>query len=126
MAALPDGALLVDMLPTFYKQRDAHFFPAWAFAAAQLLVRLPWVVADTITWSLMVYFTVGFDSSARFLTFWAICLACALFGLSVFMAIGALCREQSPTSAASSFLLLILVNTVSWSAGGEGAGGGGT
>lgn len=57
--AFPDGAMLVEMLPTFYKQRDARYFPAWTFAAAVFGLRLPWLFVDSTVWSCMVYWMVS-------------------------------------------------------------------
>jgi hypothetical protein len=58
--AFPDGAVLIQRLAVFYKQRDAHFYPAWCFAAPQVLLRMPWAFVETWIWTLMVYFMVGF------------------------------------------------------------------
>lgn len=107
---MADTAELVDLLPTFYKQRNANFFPAWCFGVAQVALRVPWILMDSTVWSLIVYFSVGYVKSARFLVFWATCFLSALFGLTLFAAIGGICRVQTTTSAVESFLLLVFVN----------------
>lgn len=111
VGAFPDGAMLVEMLPTFYKQRDAKFFPAWTFAATMFFERIPWLIVDATVWSSMVYWMVGFVSSVRFLVFWGTNIIIAIFGLSLFQAVASICRVQTTASAIESFVLLILLNT---------------
>lgn len=38
-------------------------------------MRLPWVFVESWVWTLLIYFCVGFVTSARLLAFWAITFA---------------------------------------------------
>lgn len=49
--------------------------PAWCFALQNVVMRLPWVFAESWVWTLLIYFCVGFVTSARLLAFWAITFA---------------------------------------------------
>jgi hypothetical protein len=53
----------VARLPVFYKQRRIHFYPAWAYALPMLLLRIPVSIVESIIWTAMTYYTVGFDPS---------------------------------------------------------------
>lgn len=57
-------ALTMFRLPVFFKQRDALFYPAWAFALPIWLLRLPLSVMESGIWILLTYYTVGFAPSA--------------------------------------------------------------
>jgi ABC-type multidrug transport system ATPase subunit/ABC-type multidrug transport system permease subunit len=112
MNPVPDASGLIDNLPPFYKQRNARFFPAYVYAATTIILRLPWIALDSFLWSIMVYFMVGFTSNGwRFIVFWAVNAMVQLFSLTLFTAIGAICRAQTTTSAVESFILLIFMNT---------------
>lgn len=50
-------------LPVFYKQRNIHLYPAWAYALPMLLLRIPVSIVESIIWTAMTYYTVGFDPS---------------------------------------------------------------
>lgn len=51
-------------LPVFYKQKFALFFPSWAYAVPFGIIRIPITAVEVTAWSLVVYFTVGFEYSA--------------------------------------------------------------
>lgn len=61
VGAFPASAILIDRLPVYYKQRDAHFYPAWCFALPELILQLPLMLAESWIWTLMVYFMVRGD-----------------------------------------------------------------
>ncbi|KAL4433696.1 hypothetical protein ABPG75_000137 [Micractinium tetrahymenae] len=107
VSAFPDSAMLVQALPVWYKHRDSHFYPAFCFALQAVVMRLPWMFAESWVWTLMVYFLVGFVTSARLLAFWAICFAMALFALTLFLACASLMRKI-PTANALQATFVIL------------------
>jgi hypothetical protein len=91
--------MLIDRLPVYYKQRDAHFYPGWVFALPELVLQFPLIMAESWVWTLMVYFMVGFYSSARLLVFWGFMFTTGVWGLSLFMAMSALCRSHAVATA---------------------------
>ncbi|KAF8676075.1 hypothetical protein HU200_047580 [Digitaria exilis] len=50
-------------LPVFYKERNINLYPAWAYALPMLLLRIPVSIVESIIWTAMTYYTVGFDPS---------------------------------------------------------------
>ncbi|WVZ69772.1 hypothetical protein U9M48_018507 [Paspalum notatum var. saurae] len=50
-------------LPVFHKQRNIHMYPAWAYALPMFLLRIPVSILESIIWTAMTYYTVGFDPS---------------------------------------------------------------
>ncbi|KAL6614944.1 hypothetical protein ACP70R_037214 [Stipagrostis hirtigluma subsp. patula] len=53
----------VNRLPVFYKQRNIHFYPAWAYAIPVSLLKIPVSIVESIVWTAMTYYTVGLDPS---------------------------------------------------------------
>ena len=56
--------IMIARLPIFYKQRDNYFHPAWAWSVASWILRLPYSVIESVIWSCVVYYPVGFAPSA--------------------------------------------------------------
>lgn len=52
--------IMISRLPVFYKQRDNAFHPAWAWALASWILRVPYSVLEAVVWSCVVYYNVGF------------------------------------------------------------------
>ena len=46
--------MLVISLPVWYKQRNANFYPAALFALQAVVMRLPWIFAESWVWTLTV------------------------------------------------------------------------
>ena len=64
-------SMVVEMLPIFYTQRDNLFYTAWAFALPATLLRVPFSLAQSLLWSLIIYWSCGLaPTAARFFTFW--------------------------------------------------------
>lgn len=57
-------AMTIFRLPVFFKQRDALFYPAWAFALPIWLLRLPISVIESGIWIILTYYTVGYAPAA--------------------------------------------------------------
>uniref|UniRef100_A0A6U0YCP6 ABC transporter domain-containing protein n=1 Tax=Polytomella parva TaxID=51329 RepID=A0A6U0YCP6_9CHLO len=103
-------------LPVFYKQRDNNFYHAWWYAINASLVRFPEYLINGTTWSIMVYFSVGFIMErGRFFIYWLnMVLACAI-GCTLTQSFGALTRHEIITQGICGLLLLILVSTAGYS-----------
>lgn len=56
--------LMISRLPVFYKQRDNLFHPAWAWSICSWLLRVPYSIIESVVWSCVVYYTVGFAPGA--------------------------------------------------------------
>lgn len=55
MNSAPQLAFANMSKPTFYKQRDSHLFPSWAYAVTQAVTQLPQSTVETIVFSLVCY-----------------------------------------------------------------------
>ncbi|KAJ1284239.1 hypothetical protein BS78_03G189900 [Paspalum vaginatum] len=53
----------VARLPVFHKQRNIHMYPSWAYALPMFFLRIPVSILESIIWTAMTYYTVGFDPS---------------------------------------------------------------
>lgn len=56
-------AMTVFRLPVFYKQRDALFYPAWAFSLPISILRVPVSIMESGLWIILTYYTIGFAPS---------------------------------------------------------------
>lgn len=54
-------ALSILKLPSFYKQRDLLFFPAWAYALPTWILKIPVTFFEVALWTIFTYYTIGFD-----------------------------------------------------------------
>ena len=57
-------AMTVFRLPVFYKQRDALFYPAWAFGLPIWVLRIPISFMESGIWIILTYYTIGFAPAA--------------------------------------------------------------
>ncbi|PSC69400.1 Pleiotropic drug resistance 1 [Micractinium conductrix] len=106
--AMPDGAMMVESLNVWYKHR---FYPAFCFGLQAVMARVPWVFAEACVWTLMVYFMVGFTTSARLLAFWGMLFGAGVFSLTLFLACAAFMRRVPSTMALQATFLLLLFTT---------------
>ncbi|KAL6010130.1 hypothetical protein ACLOJK_000561 [Asimina triloba] len=60
---LAELQMTIVRLPVFYKQRDAKFFPAWAFALATFIMRMPISLLESSVWVILTYYTCGLTPS---------------------------------------------------------------
>ncbi|KAL4440309.1 hypothetical protein ABPG75_003310 [Micractinium tetrahymenae] len=107
VGAFADSSMLVEALPVFYKQRTSRFYPPVCFALQMVLMRLPFCFVESWFWTLMVYFLVGFNISARLLAFWGTLFGLAAFTLTLFFCCAALARNVAAASALQAFILLL-------------------
>ncbi|GAB4850287.1 ABC transporter G member 42 [Ancistrocladus abbreviatus] len=57
-------SITIRRLPIFYKHRDLLFHPAWAFSVPNFLLGIPLSVIESIVWSVMTYYTIGYTPEA--------------------------------------------------------------
>lgn len=56
----PEVSITIMRLPVFYKHRDLLFYPSWAFTIPNFLLRLPMSLVESIVWTLVTYFSIGY------------------------------------------------------------------
>ncbi|KAF3650989.1 Pleiotropic drug resistance protein 1 [Capsicum annuum] len=103
-------ALSIMKLPSFYKQRDLLFFPAWAYALPTWILKIPITLVEVAIWVCMTYYVIGFEAdTGRFFKqlFLLICLNQMASGLFRFIA--ALGRNVIIANTFGSCALLIVL-----------------
>ncbi|XP_057789350.1 pleiotropic drug resistance protein 2-like [Salvia miltiorrhiza] len=102
-------AMTIFRLPVFFKQRDALFYPAWAFALPIWLLRLPISVLESGIWIVLTYYTVGYAPSAsRFFMQFLAFVGIHQMALGLFRFIAALGRTQVVANTLGTFTLLLV------------------
>ncbi|KAL6560039.1 Pleiotropic drug resistance protein 2 [Orobanche gracilis] len=102
-------ALIVLRLPVFFKQRDALFYPAWAFSLPLWLLTIPLSLMESLIWIVLTYYTIGFAPEAsRFFRQLLAFFALHQMALSLFRFIGALGRTMVVANTFGTFTLLLI------------------
>ncbi|KAK4480407.1 hypothetical protein RD792_013480 [Penstemon davidsonii] len=102
-------ALTVMRLPVFFKQRDALFYPAWAFSLPIWLLRIPLSLMESLIWIVLTYYTIGFaPAPSRFFRQLLAFFALHQMALSLFRFIAALGRTQVVANTFGTFTLLLV------------------
>lgn len=102
-------AMTVFRLPTFFKQRDILFFPAWAFCLPIWILRIPISFLESAIWIVLTYYTIGFAPSAsRFFKQFVAFFAIHQMALSLFRFIAAVGRTAVVANTLGTFTLLLI------------------
>ena len=62
---LPEMAFTIARLSGFYKQRDLHFYPAWAYAIPASILKIPLSLIESLVWTLLTYYVTGYSPEAK-------------------------------------------------------------
>ncbi|KAF6148017.1 hypothetical protein GIB67_024192 [Kingdonia uniflora] len=102
-------AMTVLRLPVFYKQRDFHFYPAWAFGLPIWLLRIPISLIESGIWVILTYYSIGFAPAAsRFFKQFLALFGVHQMALSLFRFIAAVGRTQVLANLLGTFTLLMV------------------
>ncbi|KAL9387752.1 hypothetical protein Peur_020876 [Populus x canadensis] len=89
----------------FYRERAAGMYSAFPYAMAQVVVELPYLVAQAVAYSIIVYSMIGFEwTVAKF--FWYLFYTClTLFQFTYFgmMAVGVTPNHHMATKVSTAF-----------------------
>ncbi|KAJ0084449.1 hypothetical protein Patl1_30941 [Pistacia atlantica] len=86
--------MTISRLPVFYKQRDHFFHPAWAWSFANWILGVPFSIIETVVWSCVVYYTVGFIPAAgRFFRYMLLIFSTHQMALSLYRMMAAIARD---------------------------------
>ncbi|KAK3018922.1 hypothetical protein RJ639_003519 [Escallonia herrerae] len=105
-------ALTIQRLPVFYKHRDLLFHPSWAFTVPTFLLRVPISVVESIVWTIMTYYTMGFAPEAsRFFKQLLLIFLIHQMAAGIFRLIAGICRTMiiANTGGALTLLLVFLL-----------------
>ncbi|KAG0452300.1 hypothetical protein HPP92_025773 [Vanilla planifolia] len=53
--------LSLSRLAVFYKQRDLHFYPTWAYSVPAALLKLPISLVESFLWTAITYYGIGYS-----------------------------------------------------------------
>lgn len=62
---LPEMAFTIARLSGFYKQRDLHFYPAWAYAIPASILKIPISLIESLVWTSLTYYVTGYSPEAK-------------------------------------------------------------
>ncbi|KAK3002200.1 hypothetical protein RJ639_021006, partial [Escallonia herrerae] len=105
-------ALTIQRLPVFYKHRDLLFHPSWAFTVPTFLLRVPISVVESMVWTIMTYYTIGFAPEAsRFFKQLLLIFLIHQMAAGIFRLIAGICRTMiiANTGGALTLLLVFLL-----------------
>ncbi|KAH9560799.1 hypothetical protein CY35_06G126700 [Sphagnum magellanicum] len=106
---LSEISMTVARLPVLYKQRDNMFYPSWAFTVPSWLLRLPYSIAESIIWSSIVYYVIGFAyEPGRFFRYILVLFLLHQMGIALFRMIGALSRNMVIANTFGYFAVLVV------------------
>ncbi|WOL00752.1 hypothetical protein Cni_G09465 [Canna indica] len=102
-------SIAISRLPVFYKHRDLLFYPAWIFTLPNAVLRLPISILETIVWTVMTYYTIGYAPEAsRFFKQLLLIFLIQQMAAGLFRTIAGFCRTMIISSTAGALSLLIM------------------
>lgn len=112
MSSMPVVGFVFNTKSVFYKHRDNKFFPSWAYAGALLISQVPSSTAESILFSLTVYWISGlYRSAGNFFTFLLITWSCSNSLAGLFRLLAYMSRNMIRANALGSLILLLLMLT---------------
>ncbi|KAH8066947.1 ATPase [Aureococcus anophagefferens] len=99
---------LIDRRATFYKQRDAFFFPTLAYTLAEICVDLPIVLVEALVYANAVYWFVGFTASA-FPAFFLVVFLVSLSMRQLFATFAAVMPSAAAAQPAAGLTVVLCV-----------------
>ncbi|KAF8032639.1 hypothetical protein BT93_D1534 [Corymbia citriodora subsp. variegata] len=97
----------IDRLPVFYKQRDLHFYPSWAFSLPPSILRFPLSIIEVGLVVATTYFIIGFDPSVtRLLKQYVAIVLSGQMSYAFFRCTGTLSRDHVIANTAGSFAIV--------------------
>ncbi|KAK8939518.1 Pleiotropic drug resistance protein 3 [Platanthera guangdongensis] len=101
--------LTIARLPVFYKHRDLHFYPVWAYSIPSALLKLPFSVVESFLWTAITYYGIGYSHGLkRFLCQFLIYLGLHQASTSIFRFLASITRTPH-TAVLLGVLTLLFV-----------------
>lgn len=101
--------LTIKKLPVFYKHRDFLFFPAWTFGVANILLKVPISLVESVVWVVLTYYVMGFAPAAgRFFRQFIAFFATHQMAMALFRFLGAVLKTMVVANTFGMFVLLII------------------
>lgn len=61
--------LTISTLPVFYKQKEGCLYPVWAYSIPTSILKTPYALVESILWTAITYYTIGYSPEAKRLEF---------------------------------------------------------
>ncbi|KAK7261778.1 hypothetical protein RIF29_28097 [Crotalaria pallida] len=101
--------LTIGRLPVFYKHRDHLFHPAWTYTLPNFLLKLPISVLESIAWTVMTYYTIGFAPEAsRFFKHLLTVFLVQQMAAGMFRVISGICRTMIVANTGGALMLVLV------------------
>ncbi|XP_047045041.1 ABC transporter G family member 48-like [Lolium rigidum] len=101
--------LTIKMLPTFYKQRDFLFFPAWTWGLANIILKIPVSLMEAGVWVTLTYYVMGFAPAAgRFFRQLLAFFATHQMAMALFRFLGAVLKSMVVANTFGLFVILVI------------------
>lgn len=112
MSSMPVVGFVFNTKAVFYKHRDNKFFPSWAYAIAHLISQIPSSTAESILFSVTVYWISGlYRSAGNFFIFLLITWSCSNCLAGLFRLLAYTSSNMIRANALGSLILLLLMLT---------------
>ncbi|XP_044477754.1 pleiotropic drug resistance protein 3-like isoform X1 [Mangifera indica] len=107
---LPELSLTTERLPVFFKQKELYFYPAWAYAIPATILKIPLSVIESVTWTCLTYYVIGYSPEAkRFFRQLILLFAMHLNSISMFRFLASVCRNLGAAMTAGGFTVLLVL-----------------
>ncbi|KAL8130556.1 LOW QUALITY PROTEIN: hypothetical protein V2J09_019711 [Rumex salicifolius] len=105
----PEAAFTIMRLPTFFKQRDLYFYPAWACTIPATILKIPLSLVESLVWTSLTYYVIGFSPEVgRFFRQFLLMALVHFSSMSLFRLLAAFFQNMVAAAAASSFFILFV------------------
>ncbi|CAL5444031.1 unnamed protein product [Camellia sinensis] len=101
-------AMTIVKLPIFHKQRDLLFYPPWAYALPNWILKIPITCVEVAFWGFPTYYVIGYDPNVgRLFRQYLLLLLVHQMASGLFRFIGAVGRNMIVANTFGSFALLM-------------------
>ncbi|XP_057798300.1 pleiotropic drug resistance protein 3-like isoform X2 [Salvia miltiorrhiza] len=106
---IPELSMTVARLAVFYKQRDLHFYPAWAYAVPATILKIPLSLLESAVWTCFTYYTIGYSPQAsRFFRQMMVFFAVHLTSISLCRFVAAVFQTMVVSATVGSIVMLYM------------------
>ena len=61
----PEMAMTLQRLEIFYKHKELHFYPAWAYGIPSTVLKIPLSLVESLVWTCLTYYVIGYSPEAE-------------------------------------------------------------
>jgi len=110
---LPQVAITYNAKSIYYKHKNNNFFPGWIYVAVQLVVHVPFALAESMLFGICLYFLAGLtlDGPQYFFIWWLIAFSTHVSMAAMFRLIANISPSLVRASSIASVALLVNILT---------------